>query len=82
MVSGSEGFKKGRGIIRAGYGSKRFSMDFQGFSIPPHPLINFEMYHQNKPRFNRVYSRDNLHDKIKYGAYVINLDEYSNIGTH
>ena len=26
--------------------------------------------------------RDNLHDKIKDGAYVINLDEYSDIGTH
>ena len=39
-------------------------------------------YHQNKPRFNDVYSRDNLPDKIKDGAYVINLDEYSDIGTH
>ena len=28
-----------------------------------------------------VYSRDNLPDKIKDGAYVINLDEYSDIGT-
>ena len=33
-------------------------------------------------RFNGVYSRDNLPDKIKYGAYVINLDEYSDIGKH
>ena len=40
------------------------------------------MYYQNKPRFNSVYSRDSLPDKTKYGAYVINLDEYSNIGTH
>ena len=32
-------------------------------------------------RFNGVYSRDNL-PKIKDGAYVINLDEYSDIGTH
>ena len=40
------------------------------------------MYYQNEPRFNEVYSRDNLPDKIKYGAYVINLDEYSDIGTH
>ena len=29
-----------------------------------------------------MYSRDNLPNKIKYGAYVINLDEYSDIGTH
>ena len=28
------------------------------------------------------YSRDNLHNKMKYGACVINLDEYSDIGTH
>ena len=40
------------------------------------------MYYQNEPRFNRVYSRDNLPDKIKNGAYVVNPDEYSNIGTH
>ena len=50
----------------------------------PHPLTNFEIqkYYQNEPRFNGVYSRDNLHDKIKDGAYVINLDEYSDFGTH
>ena len=40
------------------------------------------MYYQNEPRFNGVYSRDNLPHKIKNGAYVINLDEYSGIGTH
>ena len=40
------------------------------------------MYYQNEPRFNGFYSRDNLPDKIKDGAYVINLDEYSDIGTH
>ena len=40
------------------------------------------MYYQNEPGFNGVYSRDNLPDKIKDGAYVINLDEYSDIGTH
>ena len=32
--------------------------------------------------FIGVYSRDNLPDKIKDGAYVINLDEYYDIGTH
>ena len=52
--------------------------------IPPHPLTNFEIqkYYQDEPRFNGVFSRDNLHDKIKDGTYVINLDEYSDIGTH
>ena len=38
------------------------------------------MYYQNEPRFNGVYSRDNLPDKIKDGAYVINLDEHSDTG--
>ena len=52
--------------------------------MPPHPLTNFEIqkYYQNEPRFNRVCSRDNLPDKIKDGAYVINLDEYSDAGTY
>ena len=51
--------------------------------MPPYPLSNFEMqkYYQNEPRFNGGYSRDNL-TKIKEGAYVINLDEYSDIGTY
>ena len=51
--------------------------------MPPHRLTNFEIqtYHQNEPRFNGVYSRDNL-TEIKDGVYVINLDEYSDIGTH
>ena len=34
------------------------------------------MYSQNKSRFNGVCYRDNLPDKVKDGAYVINLDEY------
>ena len=53
------------------------------FLIPPHPLTNFEIqkYYKNEPRFNGVYSRDNLAE-IKDGSYVINLDEYSDIGTH
>ena len=52
--------------------------------IPPHPLRNFEIeaYYQYKLRFNSVYSGDNLLDKIKDGAYVANVDKYSDIGTH
>ena len=52
--------------------------------MPPYPLKNFEIqkYWKNEPRFNGVYSRDNLPDKLKDGAHVINLDECSNIGTH
>ena len=37
--------------------------------------------YQNEPRFNDIYSRDNL-QKIKDGAYIINLDDCSDIGTH
>ena len=50
--------------------------------MPPHPLTNFEIqkYYQNEPRFNGVFFRDNL-PKIKDGAYVIHLDENSDIGT-
>ena len=62
-------------------------------TLPPHPLINFEIqeYYQNELRFNGVFSRDNLPNSIrpkglrsavKNGAYVINLDEYHDIGTH
>ena len=59
----------------------------------PHSLTKFEIqaYYQNEPRFNWVFSRDNLPNTIrshelgsavKNGAYVINLDEYRDIGTH
>ena len=55
--------------------------------MTPHPLTNFEIesyyyYYENEPRFNGVYSRDNLPNKIKDGAYVVTLDEYFDIGTH
>ena len=52
--------------------------------MPPHPLTNFEIqkYYKNEPRFNGVFSRNNLPKKIKDGAYIINLDEYADVGTH
>ena len=60
-------------------------------TLPAHPLTNFEIqeYYQNEPRFNGVFSRDilpnnnnNNNNNIKNGAYIINLDEYHDIGTH
>ena len=36
-------------------------------------------YYENEPRFNGVYSRDNLSKIIKNGAYVMNLDEYADV---
>ena len=70
--------KQEKGIVRAGYGSS-----IKKALIPPHPLTNFEIqkYYENELRYNGVYSRDNLPKKIKYGAYVINLDEYADVGT-
>ena len=52
--------------------------------MPPHPLTNFKIqkYYKNEPRFNGVFSRNNLPKKVKDGAYVINLDEYADVGTH
>ena len=56
--------------------------------MPPHPLANFELqkYYQNELRFNGVYSRDNLPERssaeIKDEAYIINLDDCSDTGTH
>ena len=40
-----------------------------GFLMRPHPLTNFEIqkYYQNEPRFNGVYSRNNLPKKSKMG---------------
>ena len=51
--------------------------------IPLHPLTNLKIqkYYKNEPRFNGVYSRDNL-SKTKDGVYIIHLDEYCDIGTH
>ena len=54
------------------------------FTVAFHPLTNIEIseYYKNELRLNGVYSRNNLPNKIKKGAYVINLDEYENTGTH
>ena len=38
-------------------------------------------YYENEPKFNGVYSRNNL-SKINDRTYTINLDEYKSIGTH
>ena len=61
----------GKGVTRAGEGIKKKS----NLLIPFHPLTNFEIseYYENEPRFN---------GNIKKGAYVINLDEYKDAGTH
>ena len=77
----------GKGIMRAGdrivcAGSR--SKKSLNSLLPFHPLTNIEIseYYKNESRFNGVYSRNNLPNKIKKGAYVINLDEHENTGTH
>ena len=54
-----------------------------GFLMPLHPLTNFEIqkYYKNEPKFNGAFWRNNLPKKIKDGAYVINRDEYADVGT-
>ena len=57
----------------------------------PHPF-EIQEYYQNVPRVNEVFSRDNLpnnnsnnnnnNNNKENGAYVINLDECRDIGTH
>ena len=74
LLSGKGLARAGEGIVRAGEGVKK---NPEKFSLMP-----FQFNHKNEPRFNGVYSRNNLPKIIKKGAYVINLDEYANIGTH
>lgn len=52
--------------------------------LPPHPLTNYDIieYYKDEDRFKGVYPRDNLPVKIKNGAYVINLDDMGDPGTH
>ena len=82
VIKAGEGtIRAGEGTIRAVYGSKRASLR-KSLTLTPHPLTNFEIqeYYQNEPRFDGVLSRDNLPNSIKNGVYVINLDEYHDIG--
>ena len=80
--AGEGTIRAGKGTIRAGYRSKKGFL--KKVLTPLHPLTNFEIqkYYQNEPRFNGVFSRENLPNSIKNGAYIINLDKYHDIGTH
>ena len=75
IVRTSSGNKKGKGIIRAGYGKEWHS----------HPLKSFEIqkFYQNEPRFNLFFFKRLIClKKSRMWAYVINLDEYADVGTH
>ena len=82
LLTGGKGIMRaGDGILRAGSGSKKKQLNSL---LSFHSLTNIEIseYYKNEPRFNGVYSGNNLLNNIKKGAYVINLDEYENTGTH
>ena len=81
MRAGDGIVRAGDGIVRAGEGSKKNNLNLL---LPFYPLTNIEIseYYKNERRFNGVYTRNNLANKIKKRVYVINLDEYENTGTH
>ena len=69
ILRAGSGNNKGKGIVRDGSGNNN-NKKRMGFLMPPHPLTNFEIqkYYKNEPRFNGVFSRNNLPKKIKDGA--------------
>ena len=85
LLSGGKGvMTAGNGIVRAGEGNvgnvaepktkgARVKKKLNSL-VPFHPLTNIEIseYYKNEPRFNGVYSRNNLPNKIKKGASICN----------
>ena len=73
LLSGKGIVRAGEGIVRAGYASLiKKNNKFQ----------KKKEYYENEPKFNSVYSGDNLPKTMKNGAYEINIDEYdSDLGT-
>ena len=63
MRAGDGIVRAGDGIVRAGEGSKKKHLNSL---LPFYPLTNIEIseYYKNQPRFNAVYSRNNLPNKI------------------
>ena len=80
LLTGKGIMRAGDGIVRTSEGSKKKLSSL----LPFHPLTNIEIdeYYSNEPKFNGVYSRENLPKITKKEAYVTNLDEYENTGTH
>ena len=66
LIGGKGIMRAGDGIVRAGSGSKKKLNSL----LPFHPLTNIEIneYYKNEPRFNGVYSRNNLRETIKKGV--------------
>ena len=67
----------GKGTAIAGSGNKKKKRNCKSwlwkkwdFLMQSHPFTNFELerVYQNEPRFNGVFSRNNLPEKIRDGA--------------
>ena len=78
----------GKGIVRAGSANKKekeleeLVMEKNGIfetTSSFNKLLNSKVL-PKQALFNWVFSWDNLPKKIKDGAYVINLDEYADVG--
>ena len=70
LLSGKGMMRAGEGIVRAGEGNGSKKLNSL---LPFHPLTNIEIneYYANEPRFNGIYSRNDLPKIIKKGSYVI-----------
>ena len=79
LLAGKGINETGKRMIKAGYGSKISSIQ-KVFNSTSSFNFKIQKYYQNELRFNGIYSRDSLSDKIKDEAYVI--DDYSDTWTH
>ena len=61
---------------------KSWYWKIMGFLIPPHPLTTFEIQKYYKNDLMVFFQEIIYLKKIKVGAYVINVDEYADVGTH
>lgn len=59
----------GKSAVRAGNAVVQERHDFL---IMPNPLTNLKIqrYYQNEPKFQDIYSRNNLPNRVKNRAYV------------
>ena len=66
LLSGKGIMRAGEGIVRAGAGSASKKKNNLNSLLPFHPLTNIEIreYYKSEPRFNGVYSRNNLPNKL------------------
>ena len=73
--------RAGGGVLKDGYGNQKNNQIKFWFRLILWLISETQTYYQNDLRFNGIYSRYDL-PRIKDEAHIINLDEYSDIGTH